>query len=405
MKIAAIICEYNPFHNGHKYQIDKTREILGKDCLIVAIMSGNFTQRGDIAICDKSIRAKAAVMSGVNLVLELPFPYSMSSAEFFAKAGVHIAEKLSCIDYLVFGTECDKLNTLTQYVNRTESEEFKRYLFSLTDDNDFADLGYPKLYEKAYNDIYGLDSDFDYSLPNNILAIEYLRALRKENSSIIPFPIKRMGAGYNDDFADGTELQSASAIRKMTFKNLNTAFNYTPISAKDVFFNAIQEGALPADCEKLSSAVIAYLRLNPPTNNTDFFDTVGGLYNRLHNNSFEANSISSLTALTETKKFTRARIRRAVWNSFFGVTSSDIASLPAFTQILAMDEYGRLILKRIPKMADFHIFTKPSDLMGCDSIVLKQKELSRRADSVYGLCLPNKASGNAPLRLTPFVKK
>ena len=112
MKTAAIICEYNPFHNGHKYQIDKAREILGEDTRIIAVMSGNFTQRGEVALTDKSIRAKAAVLSGVNLVLELPFPYSMSSAEFFACSGVDIINKLGCVDYLVFGCEAESSELL-----------------------------------------------------------------------------------------------------------------------------------------------------------------------------------------------------------------------------------------------------------------------------------------------------
>ena len=105
MKVAAIISEYNPFHLGHKYQIDKLREILGDDTAVIAIMSGNFTQRGDIAVCDKTIRAMSAVNCGVNLVLELPFPFSMSSAEFFAKSGVRIANEIGIVDYLVFGSE------------------------------------------------------------------------------------------------------------------------------------------------------------------------------------------------------------------------------------------------------------------------------------------------------------
>ncbi len=405
MKIAAIICEYNPFHNGHKYQIDKTREILGEDTLIVAIMSGNFTQRGEIALCDKAIRAKAAVLSGVNLVLELPFPYSMSSAEFFAKSGVHIADKLGCVDYLVFGSECSSVNTLIEYVDKTEREKFKQKMNELLNDKELANLGYPKLFESAYRELYPDEAEFDLSSPNNILAIEYLRALKNEGSSIIPIAIKRTGAGYNDTFDSNTVYQSASAIRNMLRQDGISAFDFVPDSAKEVFSEAYKSGELPANPEVLSPAVISHFRLNPPIDTSDVFDAVGGLYNRLYNLSFETNSISSLTVSAETKKYTRARIRRAMWNSFFGVTSSEIRALPRYTQILALDSFGRSILKRIPKMADFKVFTKPSDRDGLAPEIIIQKKRADRADSVYNLCIKKELSGNSPLKFTPFVKK
>ena len=124
MKIAAIITEYNPFHNGHQYQIDKTRELLGEDVAIIAIMSGNFTQRGDLAIADKTIRAKAAVECGVNLVLELPFPFSLSSAEFFAKSAVSIIDRLGVVDYICFGCETDDKAVLVKVAKTMLGENY-----------------------------------------------------------------------------------------------------------------------------------------------------------------------------------------------------------------------------------------------------------------------------------------
>ena len=131
MKIAAIIAEYNPFHNGHKYQVDKIREILGEDTAIIAIMSGNFTQRGELAITDKTVRAKSAIDCGVNLVLELPFPFSMSSAEFFAKSGVKIADSIGVVDYLVFGSESGDINELSDIASVTLSPEYHLTLETL----------------------------------------------------------------------------------------------------------------------------------------------------------------------------------------------------------------------------------------------------------------------------------
>ncbi|MBR5144795.1 MAG: nucleotidyltransferase family protein, partial [Clostridia bacterium] len=134
MKVAAIISEYNPFHNGHEYQIKKLRQMLGDDTAVIAIMSGNYTQRGEIAVTDKTIRARAAIECGVNLVLELPFPYSMSSAEFFARSGVKIAHEIGVVDYLAFGSESGDISELSDLASIISSDEYKLTLESLSGD-------------------------------------------------------------------------------------------------------------------------------------------------------------------------------------------------------------------------------------------------------------------------------
>lgn len=405
MKIAAIVAEYNPFHNGHKYQIDRARDLLGKDTAIVVIMSGNYTQRGEVAIADKLIRAEAAVQCGVDLVLELPHPYSMSSAEFFAKSSIEIIDKLGVVDYLVFGVEDCTLDELYGYVETTESEEFRAVLKKLLSNPNYSRLGYPKLCEKAYSQISKDKNTEKFSTPNNILAVEYLRALRTLKSDIIPTPITRKGAGYNDSYIIGEDLQSASAIRTLIMSNDSSAFDYIPENAKEVFLKAIKSGKMPSDEKRLSEALITGIRLNSPSLEDSILDASGGLYNRLTKLSFEANSIQSLMSLAETKKYTKARIRRAIWNMFFGVTSSEIRKSPAFTQILATSSLGRRVLKRIPKRTDFHIFNKPSRTKGLGEDVLCQKSRADRADSVYGLTLPCPNKGGYYLTVTPYVKE
>ena len=133
MKLAAIIAEYNPFHNGHKYQIDEARKLLGEDTAIIAIMSGNYTQRGEIAIADKTARAKLAVLEEVNLVLELPFPFSSATAEIFAKSGVHIANSIGA-DYLIFGSECGQIETISKAAEIVTSDEFSNLYEILRND-------------------------------------------------------------------------------------------------------------------------------------------------------------------------------------------------------------------------------------------------------------------------------
>lgn len=404
MKLAAIIAEYNPFHNGHKYQIDKARELLGDDLAIVAIMSGNYTQRGELAIADKTCRARAAVLGGVNLVIELPFPYSSSSAEIFATSGVHIAESIGA-DYLIFGSECGDIDALRRAADVLSSEEFKSNLEQIKSCKSSDTMGYPQIVEVAYRKCDDANMQLDISTPNNILAIEYIKAIKALGARLTPITIKRSGAGYSDgDIVEGQALQSATAIRGLMTKSDISAFEYIPNSSKIAFEEARMQGLMPSSFEKLSPAIISSLRLNT-SSDIKIFDADDGLYNRLSKFSMKTNSISSLAAMAETKKHTKARIRRAIINSFFGVTSSLVKEPPAFAQILAMDEIGRQALKRIKKTTAFPCITKPSDYNSLSPEVVSQKENSNKADAVYALSLPKEIPGTFYLTYTPFVKK
>ena len=404
MKVAAIIAEYNPFHKGHLYQLNKVREILGEDTAIVAIMSGNFTQRGEVAVVDKTVRARAAVDSGVNLVLEIPFPHSMSSAEFYAKAGVHIANSLGVVDYLVFGSECGDIEMLSRVAKNTSSPEFVSAVTELCS-KDGRDIGYPAACQKAYAELYG-DADVDVLLtPNNILAIEYVKAIQDLGSSIVPVTIKREGAGYNDSIDEKCEYQSASAIREIMRNDFISALDYIPEFTKDAFSSAHTNGKMPTDEGRLDAAVISFFRLNSPEAPEDIHDATGGLYNRLQDASSDVLTIFALIKNSETKKYTNARIRRAVWYSYFGVTSSEVRTLPGYTQILALDGTGRKLLKVIKKVTDFPVITKPSDYSCLSEVAKSQKEKCQRADGVFMLTEPVPSSGRFPLTFTPYVKK
>lgn len=404
MKVAAIISEYNPFHSGHEYQIKALRSLLGEDTAVVTIMSGNYTQRGEIAIADKTVRARAAVECGVNLVLELPFPYSMSSAEFFAKSGVKIAREIGVVDYLVFGSECGDISLLSDIAAVSSSPEYQLTLDSLMEDDEFKNFGYPELAQIALSKVYGKEISKTLLSPNNILAIEYIKAISSLDADITPITIKREGAGYLDIINPMQNHQSASAIREELYSGNASALDFVPDLAKNVFLEAKKEGKLPADFSILDSAVISYFRLNTPKSDTDIQDAQGGLYNRICDMSAEANSISSLTALVETKKYTKARIRRAIWNSYFGVTSSVVRELPFYTQVLAMDTVGRSLLKRIKKTSDFPVITKPSSYREHNMRVILQKELSNKADAIYALAHKNPYPGRFALTFTPYVK-
>lgn len=404
MKLAAIIAEYNPFHNGHKYQIDEARKLLGEDTAIIAIMSGNYTQRGEIAIADKTARAKLAVLEGVNLVLELPFPFSSATAEIFAKSAVHIANSIGA-DYLIFGSECGQIETISKAAKIVTSDEFSNLYESLKNDKYNKSQSHPQLIEKAYLTLGGDKLEFNISSPNNILALEYMKAIKELGSNITPITIKREGAGYSDNaIIENTGLQSATAIRELLRNKDVSAYEYMPKNAKSVFEEAMNNGLMPADVEKISPAIISSLRLNTH-GGVDIFDADSGLYNRLCTLSMKTNSILSLASSAETKTHTKARIKRAIFNSFFGVTSSIAKELPAYTQVLAFDEIGRTALKRIKKTTDFPCITKPADYDTFSDVVIRQKELSNKADSIYVLALPKDVPGTFHLTFTPFVKK
>lgn len=403
MKTVAIISEYNPFHNGHKYQIEKTRELLGDDTAIIAIMSGNFTQRGEVAFADKTTRAICAVECGVNLVLELPFPFSMSSAEFFAKSGVKIANELKIVDHLVFGSECGDIDLLTRIADNMLYGDFAKEISSQNNDN--RELGYATRCEAIYNELFPSELNSGFFTANNILAIEYIKAIKSLNSSIIPITIKREGAGYSSDFDEETSFQSACSLRALLKQNDKSAFDYMPKNASCVLRKAINDGSCPTDEARLDSAIISSFRLNSSREENNIHDASGGLYNRISNMSIAATSISSLVSLIETKKYTRSRIKRAIWNSYFGVTSSDVKKLPLYTQILAMDKTGRSLLKKAKKMTDFPILTKPSSYSKLEDDVKKQKETSDRADAVYDLTRKNPISASYSLTFTPYVKE
>ena len=399
-----IVCEYNPFHNGHLYQIKKIREQFGENTNIIAVMSGNFVQRGGVAIADKSIRSECAVLSGVNLVLELPFPFSMSSAEFFARAAVHILTKIGCVDYISFGSESGSLDELYRIAELMLSHEFAMSLDRLSIDKEKKKLGHAALYEAALKEITG--DEYAIALtPNNILAIEYIKAIITSKSNLKIHTVKRAFNSFSDENFVSGDIQSATAIRKSICDKDISALKYIPDITKNVILKAISDGEFPCENEKLATSVIASLRLNLPSLFEDIHDTSGGLYNRLKEMSFKTNTIESLICAAESKNFTKARIRRSLFYSLLGVTSSQFKELPEYTQLLALDSQGRAMLKTIGKQSAFPILTKPSDTDKLPDVALPQKAISDMADSIFQLTKPIPKDGNYALRFTPFVKK
>ncbi len=395
MVTVGIIAEYNPFHLGHKHQIDEIRKRYGKDTAIIAVMSGNMTQRGEVAVFDKAERAMAALSCGVDLVLELPFPHCAASAQFFAEGAVKILDSLGTVDILAFGSECGDIEILRRAAAALASDAHR--------DGSHDSQGYAEKCDSICKAVLGDSSDI--LKPNNILGIEYIKALNKFGSRISPVTFKRDGDGYTAH-SISSHIASAMAIRELIYSKDDSAFDYMPESASRIFKAAIEQGRAPCLSERLDAAVISSLRLSSSDGSeSDIHDADGGLYNRIRAASFNANTVSSLTELAKTKKYTTARIRRAIWFSYFGVTSSDVRDLPSYTQLLAANGVGTALLKKIKKVSDFPILTKPSATDGLTKRQLSAKALADRVDSVLQLTKPTLVSGDAGLLFTPFVKK
>ncbi len=392
-KTVGIICEYNPFHSGHRYQIEELRR-LGFD-RVVCVMSGNTVQRGEFAICDKYLRAEMAVNGGADLVLELPCPYSASSAEFFALAGVRILDNAG-VDAICFGSECGDIDKLKKAAAVCESDNFiEKYK-----DNISSGIGSVKAYFEAYKSISGED------LPggsNDILGIAYLRALKKENSKIEPIAIKRKGSNYRDDKVENmTEHPSATMLRNYICEKGIDEFiaDIVPKETFSALMKAIDSGKAPVKMSSFDSAIISVLRLFDSSNLNDIADIGGGLGEKILSASHETTTYEELVSLVSSKHYTEARVRRAILNILLGVRMDDLRAYPAYTTVLGFNETGRELLSELRKKEKMPFITKPADASETE----RQRELDGRADSLFTLAAPTKMNSGEFVKKHPFIK-
>lgn len=325
MKTAAVICEYNPFHYGHKYQLEQTRAAGATH--IVAVMSGNFTQRGDIAIFDKYARAKTALENGVDLVLELPTKYSLSAAESFARGAVGIIGALGCVDMLSFGCECGDISALKEAAGAAEyavhSEQFAARLKS--------GKSYPAALAETVKEFYTDDVYDILCEPNNTLAVEYLKALDDIGSEITPLAVMRSGAAHDSSESSGG-FASASLIREKILAGENYS-QFAPVVDAEY-----------ADITRLETAILAKLRTMRRDDFENVYDAAQGLGERLYKAVRMAGNLNELYFLAKTKRYTLARIRRAVLCSFLGVDKRQLHCHNAYIRVLGMNSRGREIL-------------------------------------------------------------
>ena len=341
MRIAGIVAEYNPFHNGHAFHIEKTRSKNGGDAThVVAVMSGSFVQRGEPAVMPKFERARAALAGGADLVLELPVPWCLSSAEGFAFGAISLLETLGCVDILSFGSEAGDLKALEKTVAVMESDRYGSLLRC------FLGMGiaFPEAQQKAVAEIGGNTLASVLSAPNNTLGIEYIKALHRLNSSILPYTVERHGSPHNS-MAPLGDTASATYLRSLLYSNrLINAFPYMPSSCAAVLSDAAQKGRLPADTALIERAVLSKLRLMTIEELSTVPGISEGLENRVYNAVRKAGSLSELENAVKTKRYPLTRVRRLIWSAYLDIPAGYAAKQPPYLRVLAANERGKEIL-------------------------------------------------------------
>ncbi len=380
-KTAAIIAEYNPFHNGHRHHIKRTLELTGAENTVV-IMSGNFVQRGDCAIADKFSRAQMALAQGADLVLELPLPFACAGAEKFASGGVGIADALGCVDYLSFGTECGDAEQLKRAADAVSDECIKPELDSLLSQG----MSFASARTEAVRRLYGNDTAEILCMPNNTLAVEYIRALGRLNSDIVPVGIPRAGVGHNSCETSG-DIASATAIRRMLAgEGREEAGRYLPERTFRMLSELMAEGKAPADLLRTERAILSRLRSMTREQLAALPDISEGLENRIYDCVRSACSLEELYDSVKSKRYSHARIRRIVLSAFLGVRQVHSQSL-GYIRILGMNERGRQLLSRTrPKLPLISSYRQVSAL---PQEARNQYMLECHADDLWSLMTPS----------------
>lgn len=334
MRITGIICEYNPLHLGHRKQLSALR---GENSGIVCLMSGNYVQRGQPAILDKSLRAKAAVSCGADLVLELPVTASLSSAEGFADQGVRILSPFC--DALCFGAETAQTQALMETAKALLSEDFSAALRSALE----TGCSFPAARQQALESM-GVNCDL-LTRPNDILAVEYCKAILSQGSNMVPLPIPRQG-GYHDTAPDPAN-PSATAVRRLMLEG-QAWQEYVPEEARSCLENAVLHTISAGE-----RSILCKLR----TMTDDEFESLPfgseGLWRKLMHASRQETALEDVLTAVKSKRYTRTRLDRMIMCAFLGLTENDLRSPAPYVRVLALNDRGREILKRARKTGYF----------------------------------------------------
>ncbi|MBQ2932494.1 MAG: nucleotidyltransferase [Clostridia bacterium] len=376
MKTAAIVCEYNPFHNGHKFHIEETKQKLGADA-VVLVMSGNFVQRGEVALFDKKLRAEAAIACGADLCIELPAVYSLASAEFFADGAIKILSSLGIVDFLSFGAECEDLETLKNIAQllADEPDDFSAAI----KENLAKGVSFPLARAKAVSKILGSSAAEMISTPNNILAIEYIKAIISSKSRITPFAVLRKGADH-DSTLPQENIASATFVRDLILNGQDFS-QFVPDDAYKIF-----KYAKIHSVKALEKAILCELAKTPAENLAKIADVGEGIENRIKAKTETASGLDELTDAVKSKRYTHSRIRRILLSALLGITDADRSMPPAYIRILAQNEKGQKLISAAKKKSTLPLVRNTSQINKLGDPALKAVwERERMFDRIYDL--------------------
>ncbi len=360
MTAVGIICEYNPFHLGHSLQIRSVREALGREVCIVALMSGSFVQRGGPAVLPKEARAAIALAEGADLVLELPFPWCMSGADRFAAGAMAILEGLGGIDYLAFGSECGAVEVLEKIAGVIATPAFDEAVGKMAEAS--PHLSFAALREAAYLKLTG--EELPRLSPNDLLGVAYLSHIR----TIRPLVLHRL-PGYS----------ATKARRALAEADSATLQELVPPATIEALGRA---GALSQDA--IDRAICAHLQLTPPAEVASAAECSTELAARLVDAAQKATTVDAIVERATCKRYTAARVRRALWHSYLRTPKDAPLDLPHYTNLLAADEHGRAFLRGVAKTATVPVITRPSNAAK-DPTVAVQYAASSRRDRIRAL--------------------
>ena len=378
MSTAGIVCEYNPFHKGHKYHVDRTRELLGEDTDIVCVISGDFVQRGEAAIMTKFARAEAACRCGADLVVELPLPWSLASAERFAAGAVSILAALGA-EHLSFGAENEETESLGELARITLEPDFQAAVREKLGRN--AALSYPAARQLVLEDRAGKSSEL-IERPNNILAVEYLKAIYSQGLRMEPLAVGRVGSGHDE--LGGGRLRSAADIRTMLGQD-GKVFPYMPPESCAVLRRERTKGRLLTDRTLLDTAILSRLRMLKPDAFDALPDAADGAGRRLYNAVRTEGTLEAVLAAAKTKRFTMSRLKRIAMCAALGVTAELAEKLPPYARVLAANEKGCAILGRASENPSIPILSKPASVLRCADTVRDVFTLGADAHDLYTL--------------------
>ena len=382
-----IVCEFNPLHNGHVRLFGEARE-LGAE-RIVCVMSGNAVQRGELAVFDKYKRAEAALRCGADLVIELPFPWSSASAEYFSRAAVSLLSHF-CTDIL-FGSECGDVEALKSAAKRANDERFREEFRRRTESGERA--------AKIYFEMLSGDGNIEFS-SNDLLGIEYIRAIAAQDLHINIHTVKREGADYNDTELGTSSCPSATALRTVWQDgSFEKSERYMPREAYEIFERAYFDGEM-TDIYQLSRAILAYFRLQSPETLENIAEAQGGIANRICALSHESASLEELMEKLSTKRYTDAKLRRAMLFCMCSVSRELLESMPEYTTLLAANAKGRELLSLARKDCGVKIVTKPADA----PTKSEQYAASQRLDAIFTLAKMQTAESSEYLKKSAFIE-